>query len=322
MVARPIRDDRRNRFRPALSDGRGLWSILHGMAKLQRRRRRGSAGEGSDTGLADTTEAKPDPGEQPSEAAASGRGSRRRQRGRRPSVRRLRDAWPLLMIQAAHPRQAIATAVGVAAAAALAGRATREVGVVLLTVLVGQTILGWHNDIVDRERDARHHTPRKPIADGRLDPGTAWYAITIAVLLLVPLSISTGVIAGINYLIAVVIGLIANIAVRRGFFSWVPWALSFALYPAYLSYGGWGGAAEGPAPEAVMTLLFGLLGIGVHFLRSIWGLVADNEDGWRSLPLRLGLRLGATRLLVLTSTYLVLVLGALAVAGSMAGLSQ
>jgi 4-hydroxybenzoate polyprenyltransferase len=237
-------------------------------------------------------------------------------------VRRLRDFWPLLMIQAAHPRQAVATAVGVGAVAALAGRPTREVGVVLLTVLVGQTILGWHNDLVDRERDARHDTPRKPVADGRLDPGSVWYALTIAVLLLVPLSISTGVIAGINYLISVIIGLLANVALRQGLFSWVPWALSFALYPAYISYGGWGGAAEGPAPEVVMTLLFALLGIGVHFLRAIWGLVADNEDGWTYLPLRLGLRLGATRLLALTSTYLVAVLVAVAIAGSMTGLSQ
>ena len=270
--------------------------------------------------VSDVAEPAPEP-----KAKGSGptpRGSRRRQRNGRLSVRRLRDFWPLLMIQAAHPRQAVATALGVGAAAALAGRPTREVGVVALTVLVGQSILGWHNDIVDRDRDARHELPRKPIADGRLDAGTVWYAVTIAVLLLVPLSISTGVIAGINYLICVMIGLLANVALRQGLFSWVPWALSFALYPAYISYGGWGGDAEGPAPEAVMTLLAGLLGIGVHFLRSIWGLVADNEDGWRYLPLRLGLRLGATRLLVLTSTYIVLVLVGLAVAGSMAGLSQ
>ncbi len=276
------------------------------MGRMQLRRRRSSAGEGSATALADADE--PTPG-------------RRRHPGRL-SVRRLRDAWPLLMIQAAHPRQAVATAIGVGAVAALAGRPTREVGVVMLTVLVGQSILGWHNDLVDRERDARHDTPHKPIADGRLDAGSVWYSLTIAVLLLVPLSISTGVIAGINYLISVMIGLLANVALRQGLFSWVPWALSFALYPAYLSYGGWGGEAEGPAPEAVMTLLAGMLGIGVHFLRSIWGLVADNEDGWTYLPLRLGLRLGATRLLVLTSTYLIAVLVALAIAGSMTGLSQ
>ncbi len=300
--------------------GSTRWSILLGMARWQRWRRRGSAGEGSDTLVADAAESAPEPAAKESDPGS--RGARRRQRKAGLPARRLRDLWPVLMVQAAHPRQALATAVALGAAAALAGRPTREVGVVALTVLVGQCILGWHNDLVDRERDARHQAPHKPIADGRLDAGTVWYAVTLAVLLLVPLSISTGVTAGINYLISVMIGLLANVALRQGVFSWVPWALSFALFPAYISYGGWGGAAEGPAPEAVITLLSGLLGIGVHFLRSIWGLVADNEDGWRYLPLRLGLRLGATRLLVLTSIYIVLVLVGLAIAGSMAGLSQ
>ena len=41
-------------------------------------------------------------------------------------------------------------AAGIAVAAALAGRPGREVGLVLATVLVGQAVLGWHNDLVDR----------------------------------------------------------------------------------------------------------------------------------------------------------------------------
>ena len=175
--------------------------------------------------------------------------------------------------------------------AALAGRPTREVGVVLLTVLVGQTILGWHNDIVDRERDARHDTPAQ--ADRRRPARPrhrVWYALTSRCCSSSRSRSRPASPPGINYLIRVMIGLLGNVVLRQGLFSWVPWALSFALYPAYLSYGGWGGQAEGPAPEAVMTLLAGLLGIGVHFLRSIWGLVADNEDGWTYLPLRLGLQ--------------------------------
>ena len=45
-----------------------------------------------------------------------------------------------------------------------------------------------------------------------------------------------------------------------------------------------------------MTVLAALLGVGVHVLRALPGLVADNEDGWRHLPLRLALRTGAPRL--------------------------
>ena len=76
-----------------------------------------------------------------------------------------------------------------AIAAALAGRPSRELLLVLCTVLVGQVILGWFNDLVDRARDARHQRTDKPLADGRLDPGTVWFCLALAVFLVVPLSI-------------------------------------------------------------------------------------------------------------------------------------
>lgn len=232
----------------------------------------------------------------------------------------IQQAGPVSLILSAHPRQAFLTGFGVALAGAAAGRAARECAVVFLTVLVGQVVVGWHNDLVDRDRDAAHDTARKPIADGRLDPGTVWYALAIAVLLLIPLSLSTGITAGALYLASVIVSLVGNVVLRAGLFSWVTWAASFALYPFYLSYGGWGGGFTGTAPEPVMAVLAALLGIGVHVLRAIWGLVADDEDGWTYLPLRLGRRLGATRLLVVAAAYTGVVLALIAIAGSTVGL--
>jgi 4-hydroxybenzoate polyprenyltransferase len=229
---------------------------------------------------------------------------------------------PLLLLQAAHAKQAIITALAMGAIAALAGRPARESGVVLLTVLVGQTILGWHNDIVDKARDEAHDTPRKPIGDGRLDAGAAWYAIIVAALILVPLSITTGITAGAIYLVSVCVGMLGNVTLRTGFFSWVTWAISFGMLPAYLSYGGWGGQAVGEPPEPAITILAALLGIGVHFTRAVWGLVADHEDGWTYLPLKIGLKLGATRLLALSSFYTVVIVVLLAVFGAKVGLSK
>ena len=134
-----------------------VWSILIDMAPGQ---------------LHDHSEPPPaDP--EPAERPAPGVGWRRR----------LLDSTPVTLVQAAHPRQALATAVVLAAAALASGRPAGEAGIVLVTVLVGQSILGWHNDLVDRERDAAHDTARKPIAQGRLDAGTAWYALIVAVLL-------------------------------------------------------------------------------------------------------------------------------------------
>lgn len=234
-----------------------------------------------------------------------------------------RVRWtPLLLFQAAHAKQAIVTALAVAGVAVLAGRPAREAGVVLLTVLLGQTILGWHNDIVDRSRDEAHRAPGKPVGDGRLDAGSLWYAIIVAALILVPLSITTGITAGGIYLVSLCVGMLGNVVLRTGFFSWVTWAISYAMLPAYVSYGGWGGQAVGDPPETAITILAGLLGIGVHFMRAVWGLVADHEDGWTYLPLKLGLKLGASRLLALSTLYTVVIAVLLGVTGAQVGLSR
>ena len=229
---------------------------------------------------------------------------------------------PVLLLRAAHPRQAVLTALALAAAAALSGRPTREAGLVLLTVLVGQSVLGWHNDLVDRGRDRVHEKPGKPVADGRLDPGTVWFTLICAVLLVVPLSIASGITAGSAYLLSLAVGLLGNVVLRKGFLSWVPWAVSFGLYPAFLSYGGWGGAAEGNPPQPVLIVLAALLGVGVHFLRAIWGLVDDNEDGWTYLPLKLGRKLGASRLLLVAGLWTASVVVGLLVAGTQVGLDR
>ena len=235
----------------------------------------------------------------------------------------LRNLTPLLLIRAAHPRQAVVTALAMGVAAALAGRPGRELALVAGTVLVGQACLGWFNDLVDRTRDARHGAAGKPVADERLDPGTVWFVLAIGVFVVVPLAIGNGVYAGSAYLISLGVAVLGSwIWVRKGFFSWVPWAASFGLFPAFLSYGGWGGQDNGSPPEISVTVLAAALGIGVHVLRALWGLVPDNADGWTYLPLRLGLKLGASRLLWVASIYTAGVLVGLAFAATSVGLSQ
>ena len=310
------------------------WSILGDMARVQLWKRtsdqaetpgddpgddpRDGSGDSSVPGSDDTDGAGADPD---NDLGATTPAPAAREPGSS-LFQRVLGSTPVTLFLAAHPRQAIVTAAVLASAALVSGRPGREAGIVLLTVLVGQAILGWHNDLVDRERDATHQTPRKPIAQGRLDAGTAWYALVVALLLVIPLSISVGVTAGSFYLASLVIGILGNVTLRRGRLSPLPWMASFALYPFYLSYGGYGGAAEGDAPQVAIVVATALLGLGVHFLRAIWGLVEDDQDGWTYLPLVLGRRLGATRLLVVATAYTGTVVAVLVILGSSIGLRQ
>ncbi len=230
--------------------------------------------------------------------------------------------WPVHLVRAAHPVHALLSAAILAVAALASGRSAREAGLVAATVLVGQSVTGWHNDLVDRRRDAGHQRRGKPLASGALEPGTAWFALACGVLLLVPLALGNGSTAGSAYLLSVAVALAANVALRRTAWSWLPWAASFGLLPAFLSYGGWGGQAQGDPPTVMVTVLAALLGVAVHFLLALPDLVDDNADGLRHLPLRVATRVGARRLLWITSAATVFVGVSLWAAATTVGLRQ
>ena len=225
----------------------------------------------------------------------------------------------VLLLRAAHPRQAVATSVVLATAAAVAGRPLREVALVAVTVLVGQGIIGWADDLADRGRDERRR-PDKPIVRG-LDPGTVWFALTCAVLLVVPLSVSHGRRAGVAYLAVLVVSTVGDRFLHARVLSFLPWVASFALYPAFLAYGGWNGVGATTAPTVAMTALVGALGLGVHLLLALPGLVHDHEEGERSLPMVLALRTGTPRLLLLASVFTGVVAVAILIAGRTVGLT-
>lgn len=229
---------------------------------------------------------------------------------------------PVLLLRSAHPRLGVLSALALAVAAVLGGRSTAAAGVVLATALVGQAVLGWHNDLVDRRRDAADERQDKPIAQGLLTPGDVAFVTACAVLVVIPLAISHGVWAGLSYLAALVVGLLGNLVLRSSWLSWLPWAVSFALYPAFLSYGGWAGTGSDTPPEIPVTALAAALGVCVHFLVALPGLVLDHENGRTHLPLRIALRIGAPRLLWLTVVVTALVLAALLVVGAQVGLRQ
>ncbi|MFL6060102.1 MAG: UbiA family prenyltransferase [Marmoricola sp.] len=237
----------------------------------------------------------------------------------RPRARgqRLLDA-----VRCTHPKQAVAAAVVIGALAAADGRPAREVALAATAVLVVQLSLGLSNDLCDQKHDYRAQTQRKPLAGGRVSAGGASYWMMVLVLLAVPLSVYNGVESGAALLITLPIGWIHNRWLHRTAWSFLGWTLTFALMPAYLSYGTWAGTGSDQAPTWAVTAAAGALGFCLHFVTSLGDLVDDNKAGARTLPLRVALRIGAPRLLLVTIVLTAAAVAGLVVAGLTVGLRQ
>ncbi|MFL6156283.1 MAG: UbiA family prenyltransferase [Marmoricola sp.] len=226
------------------------------------------------------------------------------------------------LVRCAHPRQAVLLAAAMGVLAALDDRPAREVAVVAAAVLVVQLSLGLSNDLCDLKHDYRAQTPGKPLAAGSVNPGTASYWMLVLIVLAVPVAAYSGSVAAIALLVTLPIGWIHNRWLHRTPLSFLGWTLTFALYPAFLSYGGWAGGLHGDAPTWAISIAAGAFGFTAHFATTLGDLVADNKAGARNLPLRIALRTGAPRLLFATIVLTALSLAGLVVAGVTVGLRQ
>lgn len=224
-------------------------------------------------------------------------------------------------LRAVHPRQAVGFAVVVGLLVALMGRPFREVVAAALAVLVAQLIMGLVNDLLDVDVDRRSGAENKPVAEGIIPTGNASFATAVLLLLVLPLSLQNGTEAGVFLLSTLVVGYVHNRWLHRTALSWVGWSATFALLTYFVTLGGWGREADGSAPITSFMLLCAVLGFLVHFLTSLPDLVVDNVAGVRHLPLRVALRTGAPRLLVLTIVATVVVLALLVYTALTAGIA-
>jgi 4-hydroxybenzoate polyprenyltransferase len=226
------------------------------------------------------------------------------------------------LVRSAHPKQAVFLSAVVGILAAIDGRPEREYLVAAAAVLAVQLSLGLSNDLCDQHHDYRAQTAGKPIATGALPATRASYWMMVLVLVAVPLSMYSGTVAGVALVATLPIGWAHNRWLHRTAFSWLGWTLTFGLLPAFLAYGGWGKGVHGDPPTYAVTGAAAAVGFCLHFVTTLGDLVDDNKSGARNLPLRIALRIGAPRLLVLTILLTAAAVAGLAVATLTIGLRQ
>jgi 4-hydroxybenzoate polyprenyltransferase len=174
---------------------------------------------------------------------------------------------------------ALVTTVAVGAGAG--GRVSALIGA---AVLAGQLSVGWSNDWIDAERDLAVGRRDKPIVAGSVTTRVVRAGALVAAALCVPLSLATGWRAGSAHLVAVAAAWGYNARLKRTWWSWAPYALSFGLLPAFVAL-----ALPGhPWPTWWVVLATALLGVGAHVANVMPDLEDDRSTGVRGLPHRFG----------------------------------
>ncbi|MDR7300104.1 UbiA family prenyltransferase [Haloactinomyces albus] len=222
-------------------------------------------------------------------------------------MRHLARTAPAL-IRACHPQPTLAVTAVATGLAATSGRATDELVLVAAAILAGQLSVGWLNDLVDAGRDATTGRAGKPVAAGQLSRTVVLVGVVVAATGAVLLSLPSGGPATAAHLAALVSAWSYDLGAKSGALSVLPYAVSFALLPAFVVLG----LPGAPFPPPWLIVAAALLGAGAHFANVLPDLEDDLATGVRGLPHRLGatgsrvaaagLALGASVVLVLGPT--------------------
>ncbi|MDR8414933.1 UbiA family prenyltransferase [Nonomuraea sp. 3-1Str] len=188
------------------------------------------------------------------------------------------------LARACHPGPTVAVTSLVTALAVASGRDAAGCALVAAAVLTGQLSVGWCNDAVDARLDVAAGRSGKPIVDGVVGARTVRNAAFAALLLCVPLSLASGLLAGAAHLIGVGAAWAYDLGVKATIWSWLPYAVGFGSLPAFVTLG----LPGHPWPAWWAVAAGALLGCGAHLANVLPDIPHDLAAGVRGWPQRLG----------------------------------
>jgi 4-hydroxybenzoate polyprenyltransferase len=213
------------------------------------------------------------------------------------------------LVGAAHAVPAVAVTLLTAAVAVASDVDAGSIGVLMVAVFSGQLIVGWTNDLLDRDRDRQVGRTDKPLANGTLGPRAVTVAVALTGVVCVVASLACGLAAGLVHLVLGVGSALAyNTALKSTVLSWLPYFVAFGSLPVVVTL-----TADPPdLPPVWLIAVSGLLGVGAHLLNVVPDLGDDAATGVQGLPHLLGARripvvaavllIGATAIAVVANT--------------------
>lgn len=191
------------------------------------------------------------------------------------------------LLDACHPLPTLAVTTVVALLSAAVGRDAAGVALMALATLVGQVSVGWCNDAYDAPRDLAAGRAEKPTVRGDASPSVLWRLALGALVLTVPLSFAAaGLLGGAAHVVAVLSAWSYDLALKATVVSWLPYAVSFGLVPAFVVLG----ADPAQRPAAWISGAAALLGVAAHLANALPDLDSDDAVGAGGVVSRLGRR--------------------------------
>lgn len=197
--------------------------------------------------------------------------------------------FPLLIpiIRASHFPQTVAMVALATVSAAIFGTSGWALVIVALAMLSGQLSIGWSNDYIDAQLDKNINRRNKPVVAQGLDPAQLRIPIVVALVMVVPLSfIAAGFVGGMAHLAAVASAWVYNLYLARTTWSWIPYAVSFALLPVFVSQS----VSSNTWPTIPVVALSMLVGVVAHLINAIPDIDIDRAARIGGFAVALGRR--------------------------------
>ena len=172
-------------------------------------------------------------------------------------------------------------------ATAVCGGAWWSVVLVLLASAAGQATVGWTNDVSDAKTDRAAGRTTKPTVRGVVRPADLRVPILFSATLTIPLSfVAAGGVGGAAHIVAVASALVYNFWLSRTMWSWLPYAVSFALMTVFIAQA----ASASLWPTWPVICLSVLVGVIAHLFNAIPDIDSDRRMALGGLAVSLGKR--------------------------------
>ncbi len=156
---------------------------------------------------------------------------------------------------------------------------------VIIATASGQASVGWFNDYLDAQVDKSLDRKHKPVVRHSLNPENLKKPIIVTSLIAIPFSfLAAGWIGGLAHLGAIGSAQIYNRYLSRTVWSWLPYAVSFALLPIFC----WQAASKDIGPSANILVIAVLVGVIAHIFNALPDLELDRRVRFGGLVVYLG----------------------------------